>query len=127
MKFTVSMTNRTGLYVNLRKVNRATVREVAKAINVNRRRALTYAKSIVPVDTGTTKRSLTTRVSPQELTFTLLYDPQVYENEGKEYYAVYVELGTSRWGGFPTLFYTMEYISPKVRADVRSALRRGVR
>ena len=106
-----------------------------------RAQALTYARQIVPVDTGRMRRSLRAEYvsgrppsaealmrgagTEGRIIWQLFYDEAVFKADGVTYYPVYVEYGTSRMAARPTLRMTMDRIENPFRQEMMSTMRRA--
>lgn len=123
---TVKVTNRTGVLANFKAKEEDLLDAALGTVDKYREAYLAYAQSIVPVDTGRTRRSLRAEfVGPGRRVFVLYYDPDVYSKDGVVYYAVFLEYGTSRMVARPTLRRTHAALSNPYRRDLLQSMRRA--
>jgi len=123
---TVQVVNRTGVLANFSAKEEDMLGAALGTVDRYRTLYLEYAQSIVPVDTGRTRRSLRAEFTePGKRVFVLYYDPEVYSKDGVVYYAVFLEYGTSRMAARPTLRATHAKLSDPYRRDLLQSMRRA--
>lgn len=123
---TVKVTNRQGVLANFVAKEAAMLHGALATVERFRGYSLAYAQSIVPVDTGRTRRSLRAEyVGAGKRVFVLYYDPAVYSKDGVVYYAVFLEYGTSRMAARPTLRLTNARMEKPFRQGLLMSMRRA--
>lgn len=112
------------IIANLHKTTKKKKKELAAITRRNATETKILAQSVCPVRTGRMRSSITEEISAGGYTFDVFYDPAVFAIEGQPYYAVYVELGTSRMAARPTLRWAYDIQQPIYKQDVANALRK---
>lgn len=127
MRARARVRNAAGLLANLRARGPRAERRVGDAMERGMNDTVTLARDLAPKRTGLLASSITGDLSERRLAFTVYCDPAVFERAGVDDYSGFVEHGTRNAEAQPFLHPAHEEMAPHITADVRAALRRGVR
>jgi hypothetical protein len=116
----------TGLIANVRAFDADCGREIRGAMRRGARDTKELTQQLCAVDTGFMRDHVRCELSPDELAYTVGWNPEDFAAAGLPFYPVWVELGSSLSPAQPALFPAHETMQPHVQADVGDALRRSI-
>jgi HK97 gp10 family phage protein len=115
--------NAAGIVANFVAADRTAQDAIRRAVKASGFRVQSSAKRNAPVRSGRLRRLIKLRFSEGKLSYTVGWIEEDFTREGKPFYPLYVEFGTSRMAARPTLFPASQEERPKLASELSTLLR----